>query len=144
MTIVFFFNTMIIIVIIVFLSLGPWSWSWFSSSTRHDQFDHVQRTSSPSSGAVSIQGSGASSPTEWQVIIIIYDVHHPHYSTQVVKPKTENKPKSDKKPMSFSEMAKKPGQPQPVRWLYQYYFIREATKKHYLGKSLNYSFALIL
>ena len=26
--------------------------------------------------------------------------------------KTENKPKSDKKPMSFSEMAKKPGAPQ--------------------------------
>ena len=50
------------------------------------------------------------------------------FYTQVVKPKTENKPKSDKKPMSFSEMAKKPGQPQPVRWIYQFFFIREATK----------------
>ena len=35
----------------------------------------------------------------------------PCLSAQVVK-KTENKPKSDKKPMSFSEMAKKPGAPQ--------------------------------
>jgi len=58
---------------------------------------HQQRTSSPSSGAVSVQGSGASSPTEWQVV-----------------KKNENKPKNDKKPMSFSEMAKKPGQPKPV------------------------------
>ena len=36
--------------------------------------------------------------------------------------KNENKPKNDKKPMSFSEMAKKPGQPKPVIWFMIYDF----------------------
>ena len=49
-------------------------WTVVSSHNRHVSikndkkiFSNSQRTSSPSSGAVSVQGSGASSPTEWQV-----------------------------------------------------------------------------
>ena len=45
------------------------------------------------------------------VFVIIEKLPLPCQPAQVVK-KTENKPKSDKKPMSFSEMAKKPGAPQ--------------------------------
>jgi len=58
--------------------------------------NHEQRLSSPSS--ISPQ-SGSSSPTEWKV---------------VSKPKHEKPKGDDKRPMSFSDMARKPGQPKPI------------------------------
>jgi len=58
-----------------------------------------QSRHSPTNAHISGDSAG-SSPTEWKV---------------VSKPKNENKPKAEtKKAMSFSDMAKKPGQPQPV------------------------------
>lgn len=71
---------------------------------QHLRTTNIEEKSSPvrqqrAPPATSTQGSGKSSPTEWKV---------------VSKPKNENKPKGEKKPISFSDMAKKPGQPKPV------------------------------